>query len=280
MIASSELFRAAAKRALKVRTEAGYALAQACDVYQLISGHRMELQFFSVPTLEGMYLEDGETRRICVSAFRPPGRQRFTAAHECGHSFLGHGTKVDTIEELREITSDRDVDERLANTFASSLMMPNSAVNSGFRLRGIDVTKCTATQCYGVATWLGVGYSTLSQHLFYSMELISREHLRQLLREEPKTIKSEIIHQETTNEVFELDRLWDQGCIYAQVGDFFTGIGSCRDILLTKVREGLFNAKEPGQTTVTTVSGGLVRIKIARENYVGFYEYRHLPEEN
>src|SRR5216683_2366069 len=114
MIASSELFRAAAKRALKVRTEAGYALAQPCDVYQLIAGHRMELQFFSVPTLEGMYLEDGETRRICVSAFRPPGRQRFTAAHECGHSFLCHGTKVDTIGELREITSDRDVDERLA----------------------------------------------------------------------------------------------------------------------------------------------------------------------
>jgi hypothetical protein len=37
---------------------------------------------------------------------------------------------------------------------------------------------------------------------------------------------------------------------------------------------------EPGQAIVTLASGGTVEIKIARENYVGFYEYRYLPEEN
>jgi len=102
VIASSEAFRAATKKALRFRCEAGYALTRPCEIYDLIVRQDLELQFFAVPTLEGMYLEDGKTRRICISAFRPPGRQRFTCAHELGHSILGHGTRVDTIEDLRD----------------------------------------------------------------------------------------------------------------------------------------------------------------------------------
>jgi hypothetical protein len=280
MIAFSELFRAAAKRALKIRTEAGYPLTRPCNVYQLIARHHMELQFFAIPTLEGMYLEDRKTRRICMSAFRPPGRQRFTAAHELGHSILHHGTKVDTIEELRDSAPGRDPSEQLADTFATFLMMPTSTVHTGFGLRGIDLNKPTAAQVYGIATWLGVGYSTLSGHLCYSMRLISQQHLQGLLRHEPKSIKSELVRQHTTKEVFQLDHLWNRECAQGQVGDFFTGIPACPGSLLIKVRDGLFVAMEPGQAIVTLASGGTVEIKIARENYVGFYEYRYLPEEN
>lgn len=280
MIAFSELFRAAAKRALKIRTEAGYPLTRPCNVYQLIIENRMELQFFAIPTLEGMYLEDGKTRRICVSAFRPPGRQRFTGAHELGHSVLHHGTRVDTIQELRDSAPGCDHYEQLADTFATFLMMPTSTVHRGFGLRGIDPNKCTSAQVYGIATWLGVGYSTLSKHLCCSMRLISQQHLQRLLRHEPKSIKSELVRQQTTKEVFQLDHLWHRECAQGQVGDFFAGITACPDGLLTRVRDGLFVAMEPGQTTVTLASGGAVEIKIARENYVGFYEYRYLPEEN
>jgi hypothetical protein len=280
MTASCESFRTAAKRALKIRIEAGYSMARPCNVYELIVRNGLELQFFGVPTLEGVYLEDEKTKRVCVSAFRPPGRQRFTGAHELGHSILRHGTKIDTIEELRDRATDRDADERLADTFATFLMMPNSAVHSGLGLRGIDVNTPTAAQVYGVATWLGVGYGTLSNHLFYSMRLITQQHLQRLLRQEPKAIKSELIRQQTTKEVFQLDDLWDRGCAEGQVGDFFTGITAYPDGLLTKVRDGLFVAVEPGQASATLSSGGAVGIKIARESYVGFYEYRYLPEES
>ena len=279
-MASLELFRAAAKTALKIRTRAGYSVARPCDVYQLILRCRLELQFFAVLTLEGIYLEDGNTRRICVSAFRPPGRQRFTAAHELAHSVLSHGTKVDTIEELRECAREDDVDEQLADMFATSLMMPSSAVHSGFRFRNIDLKKPTPAQLYRVATWLGVGYSTLGNYLFYSMKAISSQQLKQLLRCEPKMIKSELIRQQTTKEVFEFDALWNGERAHGQVGDFFTGITTVYDDVLTPVRDGVFLANAPGQTTAALVSGGTVEVNISRQNYIGFCEYRYLPEEN
>jgi Zn-dependent peptidase ImmA (M78 family) len=275
----SELSRIAAKKALKIRVEGGYPLTRPCDVYELIVRHKLELQFVSVPTLEGMYLEDGDRRRICVSAYRPPGRQHFTAAHECGHSFLYHGTKLDRIKDLRDTASEREIDEQLADIFATCLMMPNNTVQSGFRLRGIDPNNPTPADVYKVATWLRVGYTTLSNHMFYSMELMSRQHLRCLLRHEPKAIKNELAQQQTTKEVFQLDGLWDRECVQAQVGDFFTGITGSPDCVLVKVRDGLFTAARPGKVTVALNSGGVAEIKIGRENYVGLYEYRCLPEE-
>jgi len=280
VIAPPEVLRFAAKRALKIRTVAGYSLERPCDVYELIFHSRLELQFFAVPTLEGMYLEDGHTRRICVSAFRPPGRQRFTAAHELAHSALLHGTRVDTIKELKEKTSENDVDEESADTFAACLMMSNAAVHSGFKLRNFDVHKPTPAEVYRVATWLGVGYSTLSNHLFYSMKVVSSQHLRQLLRCEPKAIKSELVRKQTTREVFELDALWAGVSVHGRVGDLFTGVTAVSDDVLAQIRDETFVANAPGRTKCALASGAVVPINISREDYVGFYDFRYLPEEN
>jgi IrrE N-terminal-like domain len=279
-VIQQELFRIAAKKALRVRNNAGYSLARPCDVYQLIHDSRLELQFFAVPTLEGVYLEDSTIRRICVSGLRPGGRQRFTAAHELGHSVLAHGTKVDTIEELRDAGRDNDPDEQIADTFATSLLMSNSAVHAGFLLRNFDLRRPLPAQVYRVATWLGVGYATLTNHLLYSMKIISASHQKQLLRIQPKMIKSELVRQSTTKEVFELDRLWNGERAHAQVGDFFTGAAAASDGVLVHVRDAVFTAKTPGQTIVSLTSGGTAKVSVSRENYIGFYDYRYLPEEN
>jgi hypothetical protein len=279
-VIQKELFRIAAKKALRVRNNAGYPLAKPCDVYQLIHDSRLELQFFAVPTLEGMYLEDSAIRRICVSALRPGGRQRFTAAHEFGHSILLHGTKVDTIEELKDVARDDGPDEQLADTFATSLLMPNGAVHAGFLLRNLDLKRPSPAQVYRVATWLGVGYATLTNHLRYSMNMISALHQKQLLRIEPKMIKSELVRQSTTKEVFELDRLWCGERVHAQVGDFFTGAAAAADGPLAQVRDAMYTAKTPGEAVISLISGGTAKVSVSRENYVGFYGYRYLPEEN
>jgi IrrE N-terminal-like domain len=280
MIAASELYRSAAKTALQVRTRAGYSLSRPCNVYALIAGINTELQFTAIPTLEGMYLEDDGTRRICVSGLRPPGRQRFTAAHELGHESLGHGTKLDTIESLRQSAESNDVEERMADTFAASLMMPNATVHSGFRMRGIDIQRAGPLDVYEVAMWLGVGYGTLIQHLHYPMKIISDAHSKRLSRVEPKQIKSELIRETTTNEVFQLDRLWQGECAQGQVGDFFMGVASDPGSPLVRYRDGLLFASEPGEVEVPLVGGGSVTVKISRKNYVGFFEYRYLREEN
>ncbi len=277
MIDRLESFRYAAKKALKIRVEKGFPLTRPCDVYQLITAADLELQFISVPTLEGMYLEDGRTKRICVSSFRPAGRQRFTAAHELGHSTLLHGTKVDAIDDVREAKN--DFDEELADTFAAALMLPNSAVHAGFRLRNIDPARPSPAQTYRIATWLGVGYKTLADHLLYSMKLMSRLHHKQLLRHEPKGIKSELAKQQTTREVLVFDRLWDGERAHVQIGDLLMGVTQAEnDSIVAPLREGLSTANSPGQTKVA-FSGGTAKVSVCRENYIGFYEFRYLPEE-
>jgi hypothetical protein len=265
--------------ALKMRTARGYSPERPCDVYDMIFRLGIELQFFAVPTLEGMYLEDRDNRRICVSAFRPAGRQRFTAAHELGHSALRHGTRLDSAKEFREGAMETDSDERSADRFASCLLMPSSAVHSGFRLRNLDIQKPTPLDVYRVATWLGIGYSTLCNHLYYSMKTLPSPRLKQLLRHELRTIKCELAQQETAKDVFELDALWTGEHIHGQVGDIFNGLGSVPSGVLVQLRHGRFIAETPGAATCSLISGGAVHVGISRENYVGFYDYRYMPEE-
>jgi Zn-dependent peptidase ImmA (M78 family) len=278
MTAPSDLFRTAAKSALRMRSDAGYPLDQPCNVYDLIAKHGLDLQFFAVPTLEGMYLEDGKTKRICISAFRPPGRQRYTAGHEVGHFALGHGTKVDTIEELRETSSELDLEERLAEMFSSCLTMPRSAVYAASSARKIDIRRPDPAQIYRLSLWLGVGFATLVRHLFHSIESISYTQMEQLLKIQPRTIKGELIGTKTTKEVFELDGFWDGKSADGQVGDFFLGIAHTTESFLRPVHDGLFVAVAPGQGHVKLPSGCGVQVRIARENFVGFYDYRYLPE--
>lgn len=279
MTPTNDSLRAAAKVALKLRAGWGYSMERPCDVYELISRLGLELQFFGVPTLEGMYLEDDVTRRVCVSALRPAGRQRFTAAHELGHSVLLHGTKLDSVQELRE-QNENDNEERCADTFASSLLMPSSAVYSGFKLRDLDIQAAMPASVYRVATWLGVGYSTLCNHLTYSMKAISTQTLKQLLRCELKHIKNQIARLQTSRDVFDLDPLWENQVIHAQVGDFFNRLVSVSSGILTRIGSGMFVAEMPGETGGRLASGRSVRIRVSRESYVGFYEYRYVPEED
>src|SRR5712691_9157125 len=109
---------AIAKRAIEFRVASGLAFEEPCDIYELISRRRIELQFVDIPSLEGMYLEEPEARRICVCAHRPVGRQHYTAAHELGHNVLGHGSQIDPIvDELGQAKS-LTSEERAADAFA------------------------------------------------------------------------------------------------------------------------------------------------------------------
>jgi len=190
-----------------------------------------------------------------------------------------HGTKVDTIESLKKIESD-DLDEKLADTFASAIMMPNNAVHAGFRLRNMNMTCPSPTDVYRVATWLGVGYTTLIHHMFYVMRNISEEKHKSLLRREPKEIKTELVKQVTTKEVFVLDHLWKNCRVHAQVGDFLLGISNSNSYpIASEVCEGCVTATKVGNSIVTTLCGNPVYVSVCRESYIGFYEYRYLMEE-
>lgn len=265
------------KLALKTRMNAGYTLDKPCDIYEMVDA-KLTLQFVEVPTLEGMYLEEDEVTRICVSALRPPGRQRLTAAHELGHFVMKHGTRVDAVADLRERAREDSIEERTADLFAFYTLMPARTVQIGFRLRGLDPTQPQASHVYAVANWLGVGYETLLQHMRFSLNLIQYSRYERLLRLSVKKIKSDLLGSETINDVFAIDGLWNGCHLHAQVGDYIRGINGDACPLLTSAGVQTYRASACGAASVGISDGAEMRLSVCRQNYAGFYKYRYLPE--
>lgn len=82
-------------------------------------------------TLIFLATSDLEGRRIS------PLRQRFTLAHELGHSELGHGTKIDQIVD-GDTERAADPEEREADEFASHLLMPTAAIDAWLTQRDLS----------------------------------------------------------------------------------------------------------------------------------------------
>jgi Zn-dependent peptidase ImmA (M78 family) len=136
-----QLARRAARAAIKLRMQlSALSAASLCSV-DAAENLGIELRLVDIPSMEGMYVKNSgpETKSIIlVSALRPAGRQASTAAHELGHHVFGHGTRIDQyIRDLDESSpSCPDSEEEFhANAFAAFLM-PKSAVDQGFRVRG------------------------------------------------------------------------------------------------------------------------------------------------
>lgn len=75
----------------------------------------------------GQFLEKGPTGAptIYINTKKSFTHQRFTLAHELGHYFLKHGSRMrDTKEQLVK----RDPAEMAANRFAAELLMPEDKV--------------------------------------------------------------------------------------------------------------------------------------------------------
>jgi Zn-dependent peptidase ImmA (M78 family) len=273
--------RQAFKAAFRLRVKSGYALDRPCDVYDLISQVGITLQFIDVPSLEGMYLEEPDVTRICVCSRRPSGRQKYTAAHELGHRVLGHGTQLDPSLELRENGTASPVEERLADMFAQSVLMPPSAVNQGFRLRGYDPGAPRPDQVYVVSAWLGVGFTTLVRQMRLTLGLVSRSQYKSLLGTDVKKLRGAIIGQSTNNELWPLDAYWAGSNVHTQLGDFVTGAESENtEGLLEPVDstpgQKVYTTRRVGECLVTLQGSGKVRLRVSRRAFAGFYEFRYL----
>lgn len=78
-----------------------------------------------------LVMADGSPGAVLVNSNHPPARQRFTLAHEIGHSVLdneGRARACDTTGSPRP--GPRPVDELRADVFASSFLLPKRAVDS------------------------------------------------------------------------------------------------------------------------------------------------------
>src|SRR5205823_1016915 len=146
----------AAGAALRVRQSAGLGMWTPICVYDIAEKFGIEVRFVDISSMEGMYCKN-TTPLILVSSLRPAGRQTFTCGHEIGHHVYKHGTRIDEIVGRLNAKSHFDPEEFLADCFAGFLLMPKSAVNRAFAIRGWEIGSCTPLQLYTIAGLFGVG---------------------------------------------------------------------------------------------------------------------------
>jgi hypothetical protein len=271
----------ALKTALEYRVRNGIPLDAPCDVYELIVRQAIELRFMEVKSLEGLYLVDGTAAQINVCAYRPAGLQRFTAAHELGHHVFGHGSSFDPDLDYKERFSSFGPQERLADMFSRFLLMPLRAVHAGFSHLGATTSNPSPAEVFKVASWLGVGYTSLLHQMRWSLRILAQAEFDLLIKEKPQNIKQGLtpsISKCGRTELWPVHSSWAGTHIHAEIGDVITGLDQNTSEIVTALDPATFQATAVGQSKLPLLGGGEVKISVCRKEFVGFYDYRYLPE--
>ena len=284
MIGRKQLVLDASAEALKVRRSQGFGLWTPICVYDLAESMGIEVRFLDIPSMEGMYCkEPGPV--IVVSSLRPSGRQAFTCAHELGHHVFKHGGHIDKNIIQQSTHNHSDPREFLADCFAGFLLMPRSAVSQAFAIRGWNINSCTPLQLYIIAGWFGVGYTTLIQHMGNTLHLLPQALAESLARVSPKSIRTELLGREVSEDLILIDSHWSDRSIDIQVGDFIQlpintfSEGNCVHLYEENQTGSLFCGTAPGIGRFYQPSTGWSAfVRVSRRGFVGRNRFRHLED--
>lgn len=274
------LARVATIRALRIRRAAGLRLLDPVCVYDLAERLGLEVRFWDVPSMEGVYCV-AATPTIIVSSLRPPGRQAFTCAHELGHHVFGHGDQLDELVEDRSEARRLDPKEFQADCFAGALLMPRPAVSRGFSVRGWEPATCPPEGFYVVATWLGVGYTTLIQHMHRALGMLDGARAEELRRRNLAAIRARLFDGNCTGNLIVAAASWSGRAIDAHVADVVLLPpharleGHCAEIRKTGDTGTVAEAIRAGLgRVVTEASDWSAYLRVSRRSYVGRAKYR------
>jgi hypothetical protein len=116
------------------------------DIVSVIEA-RLDIPVFLTPlpgAVAGLaHRVDGRWYVVGDSAKSPPGRLRFTLAHELGHVWMNHTPSVDDDATLDRTDDGSDAQEVEANYFAAELLMPREMVfdHYGARSKSVDIVE-------------------------------------------------------------------------------------------------------------------------------------------
>ncbi len=283
MIATRDEAREALRGALDVRRRAGVSKVDPVCVYDLAQRLDLEVRFAGGGSFGGMYERRSQT--VVVPSLRPPGRRAYSCAHEMGHWYFRHGTRVDRTEDLEQL-HERAPDERLANLFAGYLLMAQWAVEAQFEARGWKPSSATPMQIYVVAGVLGVGYTTLVQHLCWSLQILDRTRVEELLRTTPKQLRFALLGDNAVPHILTADRDWPMHLpIDLQVGEGAivpqdAAIDGNSAVIKEAVDTGsLLLATAPGVSRIESArERWSVFLRVSRRDFAGRSIYRHLED--
>lgn len=284
MAKSSSLATSAVYAALRTRHRAGVALTDPASPIDIAERIGVSVSFMRTPSMEGMFVRAPHPQ-IILSSLRPPGRINFTCAHELGHHWFGHAAHVDATSEDEPLLLANASDEYQANAFASSLLMPKTAVQHGFVSRGVDAQGASPRQFLAIAHWLGVGYTTLVHHAYRNLGIIDAEVAPQLLRQTPREIVQGELDKPLTGAVVVVDRAWRGSAIDLQVGDVaivdgdLESSGECVQLRPLGSARTAVEAVRPGTGHLDGGAGWSAYVRVRRFQFEGRSIFRHLEEE-
>lgn len=276
------LARQALRGALETRRRIPVGKSDPICVYDIAERLGIEVRFFGGNSFGGMYAKASQT--ILVPSLRPSGRRAFTCAHEIGHWFFGHGTRIDELSIIGS-RSESDPEEYVANTFAGYLLMPPWAVGEAFERRRCSPITCTPLQAYTVAMQLGVGYGTLVSHLQWSLGLITPARADELLKTTPKQLRESLLGGDRTRHLVIADHAWTRVPIDLQVDDMAIlpeGVaveGRSASIVGSHHLGALVVGRSPGISRAEAHDGSWSAfVRVARRDFEGRSIYRHLED--
>lgn len=277
------LYQQAMQTSLRVRAAAGYDLKSPICIYGLCKARDVVVRFNAID-MEGMY--DRVPRpRIHLSALRPLARRNFNCAHELGHHEFGHSSTIDELRNEADTARWAQPNEVLADAFAAFILMPSLGLREAFALRGTTPDKATPTQVYAIACNFGVGLSTLVTHMAFGIETMSTFRRAALGRHSPRSIRAEFLGEPTTDPLILVDEAWNAPSIDAEEGYVIwvpndVAITANVAVLDRVVRGGrLYRAIAPGIGRAVRADGTWASyVRIARREYIGLAEYRHLED--
>jgi len=283
MIWRDDLARLGLTEALKVRSDNKIKLHESICPYDLAEHIGIKVYLDALPSTEGAYFNI-EPPRIIISALRPAGRLSYTCAHEIGHHIFNHGTRADELFDNPDIIR-QNREEFLADVFAGFLLMPKLAVSYGFSQRRWSINDFTPDQAFIVAGWLGVGYTTLINHISYSLRLIRSDIAKELCKTPLKRIKRNIFGRDIKENILLVDRYWIGRPIDIQIGDLIIfqenvildeKMFNPMSVLLEK-RE--FRGLHPGIGRFYKDDGSWSAfVRVSRKEYTGQARFRHLED--
>lgn len=208
--------RAAAALAAEAHADLGLDLDQPIDVFDVIQRVGIVLAFAPLDAASGLYIPSSGPDvppGVMIHDGHPRSRQRFTAGHELGHHFFGHGVEVDSDLDGRFDRSDLDTlpdAEKEAESFAAWFLMPRRLMLAGMRELGIVGGRPgSPSEAYALSLWLGTSYLATVRQLNVTRR-IDDYTARTWMRITPKSIKERMVAgqslDDTRNDVWWLDQ--------------------------------------------------------------------------
>lgn len=168
----------------------------AVDVFDLIAALDTPLMVRPLDGLLGAFV-NVPIPGIMITTQRPLSIQRFTAAHELGHSTLRHQPSLDDEAQVLRRAPGRDLSpgfqETEADAFAAALLMPRWLITAHCARQGWRAVDLERPQVvYQLALRLGVSFEAMTRTL-ERYDLLDAGRRQTILATRPRTLKVELL---------------------------------------------------------------------------------------